>query len=310
MGRYAPHAAMPAKVVLLASVSSRCAGSDPTRRRTRRPSRDPRNGARARPARPRGAAPSERSVPRLPSVARWLPRVHCRGAHGAVATFGSRRWWSPSPPWSRPAAEGTRSEPARRPVSRRVHAEIQSPELLPATHIPAGEKATYNTTPPSSGNHYARPAQVGGYTEPIKDETQVHNLEHGHVMIQYRGITTAQITELGEVVLKTPRRSSSRPTRTWNRRSRSPRGGRSRPATPGATRSPHSSSTSSASTATTPRRASTAERAAPVPSSPGSRIGPSRQGGPMAVKHKPDGYNSVTPYVIVEDAAEVIDFLA
>ena len=30
----------------------------------------------------------------------------------------------------------------------------------------------------------------------------------------------------------------------------------------------------------------------------------------MAVKYKPDGYNTVTPYVIVEDAAEVIDFLA
>ena len=28
----------------------------------------------------------------------------------------------------------------------------------------------------------------------------------------------------------------------------------------------------------------------------------------MAVKHKPDGYNAVSPYVIVEGAARVIDF--
>jgi PhnB protein len=29
----------------------------------------------------------------------------------------------------------------------------------------------------------------------------------------------------------------------------------------------------------------------------------------MAVNHKPDGYNSVTPYLIVENAAEVVDFV-
>jgi hypothetical protein len=79
---------------------------------------------------------------------------------------------------------------------------IQSPKVLPATHIPAGQTATYNTTPPSSGNHYASPAGVGGYTEPIKNETQVHNLEHGHVMIQYRGITNAQIDELATLIQK------------------------------------------------------------------------------------------------------------
>jgi hypothetical protein len=83
---------------------------------------------------------------------------------------------------------------------------IRSPEVLPATHIPAGQTATYNTTPPSSGNHYAQWANVGGYTEPIKNETQVHNLEHGHVMIQYRGITTDQINGLGELIRKDPKK--------------------------------------------------------------------------------------------------------
>ena len=29
----------------------------------------------------------------------------------------------------------------------------------------------------------------------------------------------------------------------------------------------------------------------------------------MAVSHKPQGYNSVTPYLIVEDAGEVVDFI-
>ncbi len=79
---------------------------------------------------------------------------------------------------------------------------IESPKILGASHIPTGQTATYNTTPPSSGNHYAQWAQVGGSTEPIKNETQVHNLEHGHVMIQYRGITTDQINELGDLIQK------------------------------------------------------------------------------------------------------------
>jgi hypothetical protein len=81
---------------------------------------------------------------------------------------------------------------------------IQSPKILEASHIPTGQTATYNTTPPSSGNHYASPARAGGYTEPIKNETQVHNLEHGHVMIQYRGITTDQINELADLLRKDP----------------------------------------------------------------------------------------------------------
>lgn len=81
---------------------------------------------------------------------------------------------------------------------------VRSPNILPASHIPAGQAASYNTNPPSSGNHYQQWAKAGGYSEPIKNETQVHNLEHGHVMVQYRGLSGDQIDELEKVVVADP----------------------------------------------------------------------------------------------------------
>jgi hypothetical protein len=81
---------------------------------------------------------------------------------------------------------------------------VRSPEILDATHIPDGQKATYNSTPPSSGKHYSRTARTGIYSDPIPNERQVHNLEHGHVMIQYRGLDIGQINELEKVVEADP----------------------------------------------------------------------------------------------------------
>ncbi len=52
-----------------------------------------------------------------------------------------------------------------------------------ATHV------AYNSKPPTSGPHWniagEAPVPWGIYKEPIVDEAQVHNLEHGGIMIQY-----------------------------------------------------------------------------------------------------------------------------
>lgn len=55
-------------------------------------------------------------------------------------------------------------------------------------HIPVGQAhPTYNSVPPTSGWHYAdQVAPWGIATAPIANEVQVHNLEHGGIVIQYK----------------------------------------------------------------------------------------------------------------------------
>ena len=53
-------------------------------------------------------------------------------------------------------------------------------------HISSGQAhPPYNTVPPTSGWHYVDPAPWGASDKPVQDEVQVHNLEHGGIMIQY-----------------------------------------------------------------------------------------------------------------------------
>ncbi len=62
----------------------------------------------------------------------------------------------------------------------------QSVKILGRDHINVGQiHPPYNSTPPTSGWHYEDPAPWGASTVPIPDEVQIHNLEHGGIMIQY-----------------------------------------------------------------------------------------------------------------------------
>jgi hypothetical protein len=57
------------------------------------------------------------------------------------------------------------------------------------SHISPPATFNYNSNPPTSGNHYSlagtAPAPTGVYQSEIPGEVQVHNLEHGHIGIQY-----------------------------------------------------------------------------------------------------------------------------
>jgi len=61
----------------------------------------------------------------------------------------------------------------------------------------------YNSTPPTSGWHYPYTVEWGVHDRPIPDEYQVHNLEHGDVIIHYNCPTpcpdlVAQLTNIAK----------------------------------------------------------------------------------------------------------------
>jgi len=62
----------------------------------------------------------------------------------------------------------------------------QSVLELSRVHVqPGAPHEAYNTDPPTSGPHYAQPTRAGFYDNALTDETLVHNLEHGYVIIWY-----------------------------------------------------------------------------------------------------------------------------
>jgi len=66
------------------------------------------------------------------------------------------------------------------------------------THLQSGQDFTsYNSTPPTSGAHDPKPAPCGVTSQPIPNTVQVHDLEHGVVMVQYRpGLDAGQVATL------------------------------------------------------------------------------------------------------------------
>jgi uncharacterized protein DUF3105 len=48
-----------------------------------------------------------------------------------------------------------------------------------------GDDFEYNSTPPTSGNHYPVPAIWNLYDQPVPEIRLVHNLEHGGIVVQY-----------------------------------------------------------------------------------------------------------------------------
>jgi hypothetical protein len=90
-------------------------------------------------------------------------------------------------------------------------------------HLKAGQPFTaYNSTPSTSGPHDPHPAPCGVSSQPIPNPVQVHDLEHGVVMVQYRpDLDAGQVRALETLArARSPPMSSSRPTPDCLSRSR------------------------------------------------------------------------------------------
>lgn len=79
---------------------------------------------------------------------------------------------------------------------------LQTPPREGSSHTPP---YSYQTNPPTSGSHDGL-GPTGVFRQPIKDENQVHNLEHGHVGIHYKNLDPALVDQLERVVGDNPTR--------------------------------------------------------------------------------------------------------
>ena len=99
-----------------------------------------------------------------------------------------------------------RDRAVRIPTPIVIEKEVLVPlPTLEARHIPTGQSYTaYNTTPPTSGPHWALSARCGIHDEELPDEQIVHNLEHAHVVISHNLPDPAEVEKLKQVVESLP----------------------------------------------------------------------------------------------------------
>ncbi len=62
---------------------------------------------------------------------------------------------------------------------------IDSPPLLPATHVGIPTDIQWDSNPPSSGSHYPVWAAFQAYSAPVPRGYYVHDLEHGAIVLLY-----------------------------------------------------------------------------------------------------------------------------
>ena len=55
----------------------------------------------------------------------------------------------------------------------------------PRNHVPLNYKYHWNSFPATSGPHYSQWVIWNDYSEPVRQVQQIHNLEHGGIVIQY-----------------------------------------------------------------------------------------------------------------------------
>ncbi len=71
----------------------------------------------------------------------------------------------------------------------------------PGTHVSDGQRVQYAQLPPTSGTHWNLPHAGWGVKDtPQDDERTVHNLEHGGIVINYKGLLPDDLANLKTLV--------------------------------------------------------------------------------------------------------------
>lgn len=73
------------------------------------------------------------------------------------------------------------------------------PELARDHIAPNAPRPKYNSNPPTSGPHRAQPANWGSYDQTVDDVILVHNLEHGGIVVHYKGLPSRQADRLSAI---------------------------------------------------------------------------------------------------------------
>ena len=67
-------------------------------------------------------------------------------------------------------------------------------------HVPRNQTVSYNTNPPTSGDHWSTPERCGFFEDGLPDERIVHNLEHGNIVVSYNLATPEEVDQLEDAV--------------------------------------------------------------------------------------------------------------
>lgn len=98
--------------------------------------------------------------------------------------------------------DGTAPPPPRnlnlRVVARGAGCDLRRFRDEGNTHVRDGARVSYDTNPPTSGNHFATALADGAYREYPEPGNIVHMLEHGRVQIQY----SPDLSERRQLLLK------------------------------------------------------------------------------------------------------------
>ncbi len=62
---------------------------------------------------------------------------------------------------------------------------MPSPMHVDLNEDPNDDFVTYNSVPPTSGDHWSTPVRCGFYIQPVPDELVVHNMEHSNIVVSY-----------------------------------------------------------------------------------------------------------------------------